>query len=116
MPSAKIPKKRTYLNFFEHGCVGSYMSPGQWRDPNDTGESKDRLSYWLNLARAAERGKISFMFFADSYSTFNIFGGSPDAVLRWGSQFAVIDPMVIIPAMASVTKSLGSFLNFRDAD
>ena len=25
------PKKRIYLNFFDHGCVGSHMSPGQWR-------------------------------------------------------------------------------------
>jgi FMN-dependent oxidoreductase (nitrilotriacetate monooxygenase family) len=77
------------------------------RDPNDKGTTKDRLSYWLNLARLAERGKISFIFFADSYSTFDIYGGSPDAMLRCGSQFAVNDPMVIIPAMASVTKSLG---------
>jgi FMN-dependent oxidoreductase (nitrilotriacetate monooxygenase family) len=76
-------------------------------DPNDKGTTKDRLSYWLNLARLAERGKISFIFFADSYSTFDIYGGSPDAMLRCGSQFAVNDPMVIIPAMASVTKSLG---------
>lgn len=28
---ATTPKKRIYLNFFEHGCVGSHMSPGQWR-------------------------------------------------------------------------------------
>jgi hypothetical protein len=27
----KAPKKRIYLNFFDHGCTGSHMSPGQWR-------------------------------------------------------------------------------------
>lgn len=76
-------------------------------DPNDKGTTKDRLPYWLNLARIAERGKISFIFFADSYSTFDIYGGAPDAMLRCGSQFAVNDPLVIIPAMASVTKTVG---------
>jgi alkanesulfonate monooxygenase SsuD/methylene tetrahydromethanopterin reductase-like flavin-dependent oxidoreductase (luciferase family) len=76
-------------------------------DPNDKGASKDRLPYWLNLARLAERGKISFIFFADSYSTFEVYGGSPEAMLKCGSQFAVNDPMVLIPAMASVTQSLG---------
>jgi alkanesulfonate monooxygenase SsuD/methylene tetrahydromethanopterin reductase-like flavin-dependent oxidoreductase (luciferase family) len=43
------------------------MSPGQWRDLADQGHTKDRLEYWINLAKLAERGKISFIFFADSY-------------------------------------------------
>ena len=61
----------------------------------------------MSLARIAERGKFSFIFFADSYSTFEVYSNSPDTMLRCGSQFATNDPMVIIPAMASVTKSVG---------
>ncbi|KAH8883609.1 Nitrilotriacetate monooxygenase component A/pristinamycin IIA synthase subunit A [Thozetella sp. PMI_491] len=83
------------------------MSPGQWRDPTDKGTTKDTLEYWLNLARLAERGKISFIFFADSYATHEIYGGTPDAMIRAGAHFATIDPFTVIPAMAAVTKSLG---------
>ncbi|KAH8678273.1 putative xenobiotic compound monooxygenase, DszA family [Xylariales sp. PMI_506] len=105
--SESKPKKRIYLNFFDHGCMGSHMSPGQWRDPKDKGTTKDTFEYWTNLAKLAERGKISFIFFADSYSTHEIYGGTPDAMVRAGAHFATIDPFTVIPAMAAVTKSVG---------
>ncbi|KAF2400584.1 Nitrilotriacetate monooxygenase component A/pristinamycin IIA synthase subunit A [Trichodelitschia bisporula] len=101
------PKKKISLNFFENACTGSHMSPGQWRDPDDKTTGKDRLEYWLNLAKLAEKGKINFIFFADSYSLFDVYGGNTDAILRAGSHSASLDPMVIIPAMAAVTKTLG---------
>lgn len=101
------PKKRIYLNFFDNACTGSHMSPGQWRDPDDIGTTKDRLPYWLNLAKLAERGKISFVFFADSYSGMEVYGRSQAAILRAGSHSASLDPMVVIPAMAAVTKNVG---------
>lgn len=101
------PKKRIHLNFFENACTGSHMSPGQWRDPDDKTTGKDRLEYWLNLARLAEEGKISFIFFADSYSLFDVYSRSTAPILRAGAHSAGLDPMVIIPAMAAVTKSLG---------
>ncbi|KIW00487.1 uncharacterized protein PV09_08008 [Verruconis gallopava] len=107
MGSIEVPKKRIYLNFFDYACTGSHMSPGQWRDPDDKGHTKDRLQYWLDLAKLAERGKISFIFFADSYGGQDVFGGNNDAQLRAGNQIASMDPAVLIPAMASVTKTVG---------
>lgn len=101
------PKKRIYLNFFENACTGSHMSPGQWRSPYDRTSGKDRLQYWLNLARLAEEGKISFIFFADSYSLFDVYSRSTAPILRAGAHSAGLDPMVIIPAMASVTNTVG---------
>lgn len=83
------------------------MSPGQWRDPIDKTHGKDRLPYWLNLAKLAEEGKISFIFFADSYSLFDIYASSTAPILRAGAHCAALDPMVLIPAMAAVTKSVG---------
>ncbi|KAH6677711.1 luciferase-like domain-containing protein [Halenospora varia] len=106
-PPLTKPKKRIHLNFFENACTGSHMSPGQWRDPLDQTHGKDRLPYWLNLAKLAEAGKISFIFFADSYSLFDIYNSSIAPILRAGAHTAALDPMVIIPAMASVTKSVG---------
>ena len=107
MGSTTSPRKRIFLNFFDYACTGSHMSPGQWRDPSDQGHTKDRLPYWINLAKLAERGKISFIFFADSYGGQEVFSGNSDAQLRAGNQTAAMDPMVLISAMAAVTKSVG---------
>ena len=107
MGSTQPPTKRIVLNFFEYACTGSHMSPGQWRDPSDQSHTKDRLTYWTNLAKLAERGKISYIFFADSYGGQEVFAGNSDAQLKAGNQTASMDPMVLIPAMAAVTKTLG---------
>jgi alkanesulfonate monooxygenase SsuD/methylene tetrahydromethanopterin reductase-like flavin-dependent oxidoreductase (luciferase family) len=107
MSLSSPPKKRIHLNFFENACTGSHMSPGQWRDLSDKTHGKDRLPYWLSLAQLAEKGKISFIFFADSYSLFDIYSSSISPILRAGAHCAALDPMVLIPAMASVTKSVG---------
>ena len=107
MGSTQPPTKRIVLNFFEYACTGSHMSPGQWRDPSDQSHTKDRLAYWTNLAKLAERGKISYIFFADSYGGQEVFAGNSDAQLKAGNQTASMDPMVLIPAMAAVTKTLG---------
>ncbi|RDW61302.1 hypothetical protein BP5796_11194 [Coleophoma crateriformis] len=103
---SEAPTKRILLNFFEKACAGNHMSPGQWKDPKDTTTSKDRLPYWLNLARLADEGKISCIFFADGYSTHEVYGGNSDPMFRAGTQAAALDPMVLIPAMASVTKNV----------
>jgi FMN-dependent oxidoreductase (nitrilotriacetate monooxygenase family) len=68
---------------------------------------QDRIQYWTNLAQLAERGKISFIFFADSYGGQEVFGGNSDSQLKAGNQIASLDPMVLIPAMAAVTKTVG---------
>lgn len=107
MGSMPQVKKRIFLNFFEYACTGSHMAPGQWRDPSDQSHTKDRLKYWTNLAKLAERGKISYIFFADSYGGQEVYAGNSDAQLRAGNQTASMDPMVLITAMAAVTKTLG---------
>ena len=107
MGSMPPVKKRILLNFFEYACTGSHMSPGQWRDPSDRSHTKDRLEYWTNLAKLAERGKISYIFLADSYGGQEVFAGNSDAQLKAGNQTASMDPMVLIAAMAAVTETLG---------
>jgi alkanesulfonate monooxygenase SsuD/methylene tetrahydromethanopterin reductase-like flavin-dependent oxidoreductase (luciferase family) len=77
------------------------------RDPYDRVHTKDRLPYWIKLAQLAEEGKISFIFFADTYAGHEIYGGNADPMLRAGTQSANLDPMLLIPAMAAVTKSVG---------
>lgn len=44
------------------------MASGQWRSPSDNGKTKDRLKYYMDMAKLAEKGKISCIFFADWYA------------------------------------------------
>lgn len=76
------------------------------RDPEDNSKSKDRLDYWLWLAKLAEKGKITSIFIADSYAGHNIYGGSADASYKGGSHIGKLDPLMIVPAMAAVTESV----------
>ncbi len=98
--------KQIQLCFLEIPCVGGYMASGQWKRDDDTSLTKDRIKYYTDLAKLAERGKISAIFFADWYAGFDVYGGSMDEVLRRGHQVAHLDPMLIIPSMAVATESL----------
>ncbi|KAK2759369.1 hypothetical protein FQN54_002847 [Arachnomyces sp. PD_36] len=100
------PKKKIQLCFLETACTGGYMASGQWKTPNDVSKTKDTLEYYTNLAKLAERGKISAVFFADWYAGFEVYGQSMDVMLRGGHQVAHLDPFPIAAAMAAVTKSL----------
>ncbi|KAK5124174.1 hypothetical protein LTR85_001877 [Meristemomyces frigidus] len=82
------------------------MAAGQWRKPEDISRTKDTLKYYTDLAKLAEKGKVSAIFFADWYAGFEIYGGSMDAMLQAGHQVAHLDPLPIAAAMAAVTESL----------
>lgn len=47
---------------------------------------KDRLDYYIWLAKLAEKGKITSIFFADTYAGHETYAGSMDATLRGGSE------------------------------
>jgi alkanesulfonate monooxygenase SsuD/methylene tetrahydromethanopterin reductase-like flavin-dependent oxidoreductase (luciferase family) len=65
------------------------------------------MEYYMWLAKIAEKGKISSIFFADIYAGHEIHGGSMEATYAGGSQTGALDPVVMVAAMASVTKSVG---------
>ena len=67
------------------------MNAGQWKRPGDATKDKDRLPYWLWMAKLAEKGKISCIFLADAYGGHETYGGSMDAVLRGGTQAGYLD-------------------------
>jgi alkanesulfonate monooxygenase SsuD/methylene tetrahydromethanopterin reductase-like flavin-dependent oxidoreductase (luciferase family) len=64
------------------------------------------LEYYIWLAKLAEKGKITSIFFADSYGVHQTYQDSADATFKGGSQVAVLDPLVLVSAMAAVTKSI----------
>lgn len=87
-------------------CV-VHQSPGLWRHPRDQSRNYRQLAYWTELARTLERGLFDGIFLADVLGIYDVFGSSPDAALRHATQVPVNDPLLLVPAMAAVTRNLG---------
>ena len=98
--------KQIRLNAFAMNCV-AHQSPGLWTHPRDRTAEYNRLPYWLDLARTLERGRFDGLFLADVLGVYDVFGGSPDAALRNATQTPANEPLLLISAMAAVTKHLG---------
>ncbi|KAN0104218.1 putative monooxygenase moxC [Hyaloscypha variabilis] len=99
-------KKQIHLNFFDITCTGGHMGIGLWRNPTDNAHTKDRLDYYLWLAKLAEKGKITAIFFTGAYAVDETYQGKFDASYRGGSMVAQLEPTIFKSAMASVTKSV----------
>ncbi|HVJ40188.1 MAG TPA: LLM class flavin-dependent oxidoreductase [Dongiaceae bacterium] len=98
--------KEIRFNAFEMNCV-AHQSPGLWRHPRDRSRHYHRLDYWTELAQILERGLFDGLFLADVIGIYDVYGGGPAATLRHATQVPVNDPLLLIPAMAQVTRHLG---------
>lgn len=78
----------------------------QIRLPEDNSKYKDTLEYYLWLAKLADKGKITGIFFADTYGVHETFPGQSANQFRSGGTCAQLDPLVLVSAMASVSKSV----------
>jgi alkanesulfonate monooxygenase len=94
------------LNAFDMNCV-VHQSPGLWRHPRDRSAEYRKLDLWLDLARTLERGLFDGVFLADVLGVYDVHGGGPEAALRQAAQVPVNDPLLLVPAMATVTQHLG---------
>lgn len=98
--------KEIRLNAFDMNCVG-HLSAGLWTHPRDHSHAYKDLDYWIELAKLLERGKFDGIFLADVLGVYDVYHGNADAALRQCAQVPVNDPVLVIPAMASVTEHLG---------
>ncbi|KAH8880226.1 putative monooxygenase moxC [Thozetella sp. PMI_491] len=105
MKRKRGPKRQLHLNFFEMSCTGAHMGIGQFRTPGDNQSTKDTLEYYQWLAKLADRGKISCIFFADVYGAEDTFEGSAKACFTSGSGVGWLDPMSLVSGMAAVSKN-----------
>ena len=87
-------------------CVG-HIQQGMWTHPRDLSANYNQLSHWLDLARLLERGLFDGLFLADVLGIYDVLDGSPDAAIRHAVQVPLLDPAMIVPAMAAVTTNLG---------
>ncbi len=99
-------RKEILLNAFNMNCVG-HINHGLWAHPRDTSSDYNTIEYWTTLAQTLERGLFDGIFIADILGVYDVYQQSIDLTLRESIQLPVNDPMLIVPAMAAVTRHLG---------
>lgn len=104
MPAtARLP---LVLNAFNMNSVG-HINHGLWTHPRDTSSAYNTIGYWTSLAATLERGLFDGLFIADIVGVYDVYQASLDLTLRESIQLPVNDPMLLVSAMAAVTRHLG---------
>lgn len=98
--------KQILLNAFNMNCVG-HINHGLWTHPRDRSSDYRRLSHWTGLAQLLERGLFDGLFLADIVGVYDVYGGNVDLTLKESIQLPVNDPLLLVSAMAGVTRHLG---------
>lgn len=101
-----MPKKKLHVNLFEMNTV-SHIVHGQWVHPTNNRHRFNDLSFWTEAAQLCEHGAFDAIFLADVVGAYDTFRDGPDTALREGMQIPSNDPLLVIPAMAQVTRNLG---------
>jgi len=97
--------KEILINAFHMNSIG-HISPGMWSHPRDQSLNYNKIEYWTELAKTLERGKIDALFIADVLGVYDVFRGNANAALSQAVQVPIHDPLMLVPAMASVTEHL----------
>jgi len=87
-------------------CV-SHIVHGLWAHPDNNRHRFNDLDYWTELAQLLEHGTSDGVFLADVVGTYDGFRNSHETSIREGVQIPSNDPLLVIPAMAAVTRNLG---------
>lgn len=98
--------KKILLNAFNMNCVG-HINHGLWTHPRDRSADYNTLEHWTGIARTLERGLFDGVFIADIVGVYDVYQGGVDLTLRESIQLPVNDPLLLVPAMAAVTRHLG---------
>ncbi|KAF2089099.1 xenobiotic compound monooxygenase, DszA family [Saccharata proteae CBS 121410] len=103
---AERPKKKLILNAFVEMCSG-HQSPGLWKHPDDQSHRFNDVTHWIELAKLLETGSFHAMFIADVLGGYDVYQGGLDAAVKSAAQWPVNEPMMVIPAMAAATETIG---------
>lgn len=101
-----MTKKKILFNAFNMNCIG-HINHGLWTHPRDNSTEYKTLEYWTELAQLLERGLFDGLFIADITGVYDVYQNSVDVTLKESIQLPVNDPLMLLSAMAAVTKNLG---------
>jgi alkanesulfonate monooxygenase SsuD/methylene tetrahydromethanopterin reductase-like flavin-dependent oxidoreductase (luciferase family) len=103
--------KQIGFNLFEMNTVG-HISHGLWVHPANTRHRFNDLDFWIEEAKLLEAGLFDAVFLADVIGAYDGYRGGPETALREAVQIPSNDPLLVIPAMAAVTKHLAFAATF----
>lgn len=103
--------KKIHLNAFEMNCVG-HISHGLWKHPRNKRHCYTNLDYWTELACLLEKGLFDAIFLADVVGIYDVYKHNKDTAVAEAVQIPANDPLMIISAMAYVTKHLSFAVTF----
>jgi FMN-dependent oxidoreductase (nitrilotriacetate monooxygenase family) len=83
-----------------------HIQQGMWTHKRDRARYAD-IDYWTDIARLLERGLFDGIFLADVLGVYDVYESRADAALKGGVQIPLLDPMLLVPAMAAATTHLG---------
>lgn len=89
------PQRHLHLNAF---LMSTGHHEASWRLPESDPQASTDVEHYKNLARAAERGRLDSIFFADSPVLFGEVGRRPAGKL---------EPTVLLTAIAGATERIG---------
>jgi FMN-dependent oxidoreductase (nitrilotriacetate monooxygenase family) len=90
------PRRPVRLNLFAHAC-GHHAAA--WRAPDSSVERLADITYWEELAKIAERGRLDAVFLADGQS---LGAAGVERGPTW-----MLEPLTVLTAMARATERIG---------
>ncbi len=99
------PRKMHLVAYLKAGPNFSY--PSTWRHSQATLDDLFKPERWEHIARVLEAAKFDAFFFADGLGIPDLYKGTYDDYVGRGGQLTLVDPMVLVPQMARVTRHLG---------
>lgn len=87
--------------------VPTHQTSGLWRHPDADPEQYRDLGFWVAHAKLLEAAGFDTVFFADVAGVYDVYEGSGRTAIRAGMQYPVLDPMLLISALAGATTRLG---------
>ena len=103
MPVAS--RKMHLVAYLKTGPTASYASA--WRHPTASLHDIWDAERYEDVARLMEEARFDAMFFADGLGLPDVYKDSFADYVGRGGQMSLIDPMIVLPLMARVTKHLG---------
>ena len=97
-----VPPRRMKLGF---NIVANGAHVAGWRMPGAQEDAAMDIRLWKDMARAAERACIHFMFWADGIAVRH--SAADDDELSFNPRIDVFEPLTLIGALSAVTERLG---------